>query len=94
MLWGFRRVRESLHLSVLFAYPGDNHPSSFSKTKGFHYCGPTYFFLFQSAARELSLSYLVRDNTGVEVTQTPVHSPAHFPAAILPGSPSPRFPPQ
>lgn len=92
MLWGFRRVRESLHVSILFAYPGANHPSSFSKTKGFPYCEPTYFFLFLSAALELSLSYFLRDNTGVgEVTQTPVHSPAHFPAGILPGSLSPRF---
>lgn len=34
-----------------------------------------------------SLSYLLRENTSVgEVTQTPVHSPAHFPAGMLPGS--------
>lgn len=56
VLWGFRGVRECLQVSVLFSslsLATEELPFLFSKTNGFLYSGPTYFFLFLSAVLEL-----------------------------------------
>lgn len=90
MLWGFRGVRECLLASILFhslRLAREEPPFLFSKTNGFLYSGPTYFFLFLSVVLELFfLLPLERYISVGEVTQTHVHSPTHFPAGILPGS--------
>lgn len=63
-------------MSAVFAWLEVNHPYCFPKTKDFPCSGPTYFFLFLSAALELFFILPSLRDTGVgEVTHTPCSQP-------------------